>query len=138
MIETQTNSDISPLEIMLGCGMTETSYIMKYLENANQFHNLTNSLRVVDVEHCPMGTSFLLYKDKLLRPNQKWTVGNKTKVNDFQDSQGQQEQPINDVTKKGMTMENPGMYGHHQFIAIEQQQMTYLKNQNRSQIFTHP
>ena len=33
MIETQTNSDISQPEILLGCGMTEISYIMKHLEN---------------------------------------------------------------------------------------------------------
>ena len=34
MIETQTSSDISPPEIILGCRMTEMSYIMKHLENA--------------------------------------------------------------------------------------------------------
>ena len=30
------------------------------------------------------------------------------------------------------------MYGHHQFTAVEQQQMAYLKNETRSQIFNHP
>ena len=34
MIETQTNSDIFPPEIMLGCWMREMSCIMKHLENA--------------------------------------------------------------------------------------------------------
>ena len=52
-----------------------------------QFHNATISLRVVDVEHCPVGTRFLLFKDKMLRPNQKWTDGNKTKVSDIQVNQ---------------------------------------------------
>ena len=47
-----------------------------------QFHNTTNSLITVDVEHCPVGTRFLLCKDKVLRPNQKWKNGNKTKVSD--------------------------------------------------------
>ena len=30
------------------------------------------------------------------------------------------------------------MYGHHQFTAVEQQQMAYIKNQTRSQIFNQP
>ena len=34
MIETQTNLDTFPLEIIGGCGLTETSYTMKHLENA--------------------------------------------------------------------------------------------------------
>ena len=34
MIETQTNLDILPPQIMWGCGMTEMSYIIKHLENA--------------------------------------------------------------------------------------------------------
>ena len=34
MKETQMNLDIFPPEIMLGCGMTETSHTMKHLENA--------------------------------------------------------------------------------------------------------
>ena len=33
-----------------------------------QHHNATNSLMIVDVEHCPMGTRFLLCKDKVLKP----------------------------------------------------------------------
>ena len=31
-----------------------------------------------------MGTRFLMCKDNVLRPNQKWTVGNKTKVSYIQ------------------------------------------------------
>ena len=85
-----------------------------------------------------MGTRFLLCKDKLLRPNQKWTVGNKTKVSDMQVNQGQQEEPINDVTNTMMIMMSPGTYGCHQFTAIQQQQMAYLKNQNRSQSLLTP
>ena len=73
-----------------------------------QIHNATNSLGGVDTEQCPIGTSFLLCKDKLLRPNEKWTVGNKTKVSDIQVSQGQQEEPVNDVTNTRMTMVSPG------------------------------
>ena len=34
MIKTHMNSGIFPPEIMLGCGMTEMSYIMEQLENA--------------------------------------------------------------------------------------------------------
>ena len=34
MTKTQMNSGIFPTEIMLGCGTTEMSYIMKQLENA--------------------------------------------------------------------------------------------------------
>ena len=49
-----------------------------------QFHNATNNLIIANVEHCPMETRFLLCKDKVLRPNQKWTNGNKTKVSDTQ------------------------------------------------------
>ena len=59
----------------------------------------------------------------MLRPNQKWTDGNKTKVSDIQINQDQQEEPVNDITNTRMTMVHPGMYGHHQFTAIEQQQM---------------
>ena len=92
-----------------------------------QFHNATKSLRVVDVEHCPMGTRFLLCKDKMLRPNQKWTNGNKTKVSDIQVNKDQQEKSIDDCTSPRMAMMSPGVYGHHQFNATEQQQMAYLK-----------
>ena len=59
-----------------------------------------------------MGTRFLLCKDKLLRPNQKWTVGNKPRVNDIQVSQGQEEEPVYDMTNPRMTMVSPGTYGH--------------------------
>ena len=55
-----------------------------------QFHNTTNSLMTVDVEHCPMEIRFLLCKDKVPRLNQKWKNGNKTKVNDTQFNQSQQ------------------------------------------------
>ena len=85
-----------------------------------------------------MGTRFLLCKEKLLRPNQKWTVANKTKDSDIKVIQGQQEEPIDDVTNARMTMMSPDTYGHHQLTAIEQQQMAYLENQNRYQLFTHP
>ena len=34
MVKTWMNSGIFPPEILLGCGMTEMSYIMKQLENA--------------------------------------------------------------------------------------------------------
>ena len=132
MIDTLMNSNISQLEIMLGCGMTEMSSIMKHLK----ILPIPQCLRVVDVEHCPMGTRFLLCRDNLLRPNQKWTVGNKTKISDIQVSQAQEEEPINDVTRARMTIVSPGMYGHHQFTPMEQQPMAYLQNQNRSQIFT--
>ena len=30
------------------------------------------------------------------------------------------------------------MYGHHQFTAMEQEQMAYLKDQIRSQVFNQP
>ena len=30
-----------------------------------QYHKATNSIMTVDVEHCPMGTRFLLCKDKV-------------------------------------------------------------------------
>ena len=43
-----------------------------------------------------MGTRFLLCKDKMLRPNKKWTDGNKTKVSDIQVNQDQWEKSIND------------------------------------------
>ena len=54
------------------------------------------------------------------------------KASDIQVSQRQQEEPVYNVT-----MVSPGMYSHLQFTAIEQQQMAYLKIQNRSHIFTH-
>ena len=71
-----------------------------------------------------MRTRFLLCKDKRLRPNQKWTDGNKTNVSDIQFNQNQQEEPADDVTNTRMKMVSPGMYGHHQFTAIEQQTLT--------------
>ena len=37
-----------------------------------------------------------------------------------------------------IAMVSQGVYSHHKFSAIEQQQMAYLKNQNRSLIFTCP
>ena len=118
--------------------MTETSNNHEASRKCYQIHNATNSLRVVDVEHCLMGTRFLLYKDKMLRPSQKWTDGKKTKVSDIQVNQDQQEEPIDNIANTRMTMLSPGTYGHQQFPAIVQHQMAYFKNQNRSQIFTHP
>ena len=44
MIKTQMNSGIFPPEIMLGCGMTEMSFIIKQLENAI---NITMPLSVL-------------------------------------------------------------------------------------------
>ena len=89
----------------------------------------------IDVGHYPMGTSFLLCKDKVLRPNQKWRNGNKTKVSDTEFNQSQQEEPADNITDTRMTMVSPGMYGYHQFTAVEQKKLAYLKNQTRSQIF---
>ena len=85
-----------------------------------------------------MGTRFLLCMDKVLKPNQKWTDGNKTKVSDTQFNQSQQEEPVHDVTNARMTMVRSGMNGHYQYTAVEQQQMACLKNLTRSQIFNHP
>ena len=68
-----------------------------------------------------MGTRFLLCKDKLLRPNQKWTDGNTIKVSDIQFNQDQQEEPVDDVANTRITMVSPGVYGCHQSTAIEQQ-----------------
>ena len=42
-------------------------------------------------------------------------------------NQGQQEESIDDVANTRMMMVCPGVYGHHQFTAIEQQQMVHLK-----------
>ena len=86
----------------------------------------------VDVEHCPMGTRFLLCKDKVLRPKLNWTNVNKTKVGYIQFNQSQQEDPVDDVNDTRMTVLSPGMNGHHQFTAVEQQQKASLKNQTRS------
>ena len=61
-------------------------------------------------------------------PKQNWTNVNKTKVSDTQFSQSQQEDPADDIDDIRMTVLSPGMYGHHQFTAVEQQQMAYLKN----------
>ena len=80
------NSDISPLEIVRLWNVRNVIY-HEASRKCYQFHNATNRPTVVCVEHCTMGTRFLLYKDKLLKPNQKWTVGNKTKVSDIQASQ---------------------------------------------------
>ena len=85
-----------------------------------------------------MRTRFLLAKDKMLRPNQKWTDGNRIKVSDIQFNQDQEEEPIDDITYTRMTMVSPGAYAHLQFTAIEQQQVANLKNPNRSHIFTCP
>ena len=92
----------------------------------------------VDVEHCPMGTRFLPCKDNVLRPKQNSTNVKKTKVSDTQFNQSQQEDPIDEVDDARMAVLSPGMYGHHQFNAVEQQQMSYLKNQTRSQTFNQP
>ena len=81
----------------------------------------------VDVEHCPMGTRFLLCKDKVIRPKQNWTNVSKTKVSDTQFNKSQQEDPVDDVDDTRMTVLSPGMYNHHQFTAMEQWQMAYLK-----------
>ena len=129
------NLGIFPLEIMLGCRMREMSYIMKQLEKCYQYHDATNSLMTVDTEHCPMGTRFLLCKDKVLRSKQNWTNANKTKVSDTQFNQSQQEDPVDDIDDTRMTVLSPCIYGSHQFTAVEQQQMAYLKNQTRSQTF---
>ena len=92
----------------------------------------------IDVEHFPMGTRFLLCKDKMLRPNKKLINDNKTEVRDTQFLQSQQEEPVDDITDTRMTMVSQGMYGCHQFTAVEQQQMAYIKNQTRYQIVNHP
>ena len=47
----------------------------------------------------------------------------------------QQEDSVDDVDDTRMTMLCPGMYGHHQFTTVEQQQMPYLKDQTRPQMF---
>ena len=73
----------------------------------------------VDVEHCPMGTRFLICKDKVLRPKQNLTNVNKTKVSDTQFNQSQNEDPVDDADDTRMTMLSPGMYGHHQFTTME-------------------
>ena len=101
--------------------------------NCYQYHNATNSLMIVDVGYCPMGIRFLLCKDKVLRPKQNLTNVNKTNVSDIQFNQNQQEGPVADADDTRMTVLSPGMYGHHQFTAVEQQQMAYLKDQTRSQ-----
>ena len=86
----------------------------------------------VDVKHCPMGTGFLLCKDKVVRPKQIWTNVNKTKFSDTLFNQSQWEDPVDDVDDARMTLLSPGVYGHHQFNSVKQQQMAYLKNQTRS------
>ena len=50
-------------------------------------------------------------------------------------NRSQQEDPVDDGDGARMTVLSPGMYGHHQFNTVEQQQMAYLKNQTRSQTF---
>ena len=89
----------------------------------------------VDVELCPMGTMFLLCKDKVLRSKQNLTNVNKTKVSDTQFNQSQLEDPVDDADDTRMTVLSPGVYGHHQFTAMEQQLMDYLKDQTRPQTF---
>ena len=37
-----------------------------------------------------------------------------------------------------MTVLSPHVHGHHQFTAVEQQQMAYLKDQTRSQTLNQP
>ena len=71
----------------------------------------------------------------MLRPKQNWTNVNKTKVSDSQFNSSQQEDPVDDVDDTRMTVRSPCMFGHHQFTAVEQQQMAYLKNQTRYQTF---
>ena len=62
----------------------------------------------------------LACQDEMLRPNQKWTEGHKTKVNDIQVNQDQWEKSIDDSTNPRMTMVCPGAYGYHHFNTIEQ------------------
>ena len=81
----------------------------------------------VGVEHCSMGARFLLCKDKVLRPKQSLTNFNKITVGDTQFNQNQQKDTVDDADDTRMTMLSPGMYGHHQFTAMEQQQMVYHK-----------
>ena len=50
-----------------------------------------------------------------------------TKVSDTQFNQSQQEDPVDDVDGTRMTVLSPWMYGHHQFTAVEQQQIVCLK-----------
>ena len=42
------------------------------------------------------------------------------------------------ILTQRMIMVSPGMYGCHQFTAVEQWQMAYLKQQTRPQIFNCP
>ena len=60
-------------------------------------------------------------------PKQNWTNVNKTKANDTQFNQSQQEDPIDDVDDTRMTVLGPGVYDHHQFTTVKQQQMAFLK-----------
>ena len=92
----------------------------------------------VDVEHCPMGTRFLLFKEIVLRPKQNCTNVYKTKDSDTLLNQSQQEDPVDDIDDARMTVLIPGIYDHHQFNAVEQQQMAYLKNHIMSQTFNQP
>ena len=71
----------------------------------------------------------------MLRPKQSLTNVNKTKFSDTQFNQSQQEGRVDDIDETRMTMLSPGMYGHHQLTTVEQQQMAYLKDQTRSQMF---
>ena len=88
----------------------------------------------VDIEHFPMGTMFLLFKDNVLRPKNQTNV-NKTKFSEPQFNQSQQEDPVDDADDTRMTVVSPAMYDCHQFTAVKQQQMAYLKDQTRSQTF---
>ena len=50
----------------------------------------------------------------------------------------QQKDSVDDADDTRMTILSPGMYGHHQFTAVEQQQLAYLKDQSRPQTFNQP
>ena len=92
----------------------------------------------VDVEHCPMGSRFLLCKENVLRPKQNLPNVNKTKVGDVQFNQSQEKDSVDDTDDTKITMLSPGMYGQHQLTAMEQQQMAYIKSQTMSQTFNQP
>ena len=74
-----------------------------------QYHYATNSLMTVDVEHCPMGTGFLLCNCKMPRPKQNLINVNKTKISDTQFNQSQQEDPVDDTDVRRMTVFSPGV-----------------------------
>ena len=80
----------------------------------------------------------MLCKDKVLRPKQNLTNVNKIKVGDAQFNQSQQKDSVNDTDETRMTMLSPGIYSHHQFTAMEQQQLAYPKDWTRSPMFNQP